>query len=148
MLIFFFFFRDKFFGIFPLARKLKKPIVIHVFGPQVACLDTSNNSWSLVSPLPSGHGEPGVAVLDGRIYVLGGRSHNKGNRMKYVHVYDSGADQWRNGTDFKERVSGMAACVALVPPAVIGQARSWEQRTKASWEEEEDMDNSEDSSED
>lgn len=114
----------------------------------MACLDTSNNSWSLVSPLPSGHGEPGVAVLDGRIYVLGGRSHNKGNRMKYVHVYDSGADQWRNGTDFKERVSGMAACVALVPPAVIGQARSWEQRTKASWEEEEDMDNSEDSSED
>ncbi|CAN9513500.1 unnamed protein product [Ophioblennius macclurei] len=114
---------------------------------KVACFDPAANSWSLVTPLPAGHGEPGVAVLGGRIYILGGRSHDKGNRMKYVHVYNAAADEWENGTDFKDRVSGMAACVVLVSPAVIAQARSWEQRTKASWEEV-DMDDSEDSSED
>lgn len=115
---------------------------------KVACFDPEANSWSLVAPLPAGHGEPGVAVLDGRVYVLGGRSHDKGNRMKYVHVYNAEADEWESETEFKERVSGMAACVALMPPAVIAEARSWEQRTKALWEDVEDMDNSEDSSED
>lgn len=112
----------------------------------MACYDPAANSWSLMSPLPAGHGEPGVAVLDGRIYVLGGRSHDKGDRMKYVHVYKTDTDRWENGTDFKERVSGLAACVALMPPAVIAQARSWEQRSKAIWEDLE-VDNSEDSSE-
>ncbi|KAG7489579.1 kelch 22 isoform X2 [Solea senegalensis] len=112
---------------------------------KVACFDPCANSWSLVTPLPGGHGEPGVAVLDNRIYVLGGRSHDKSNRMKYVHAYNAAADEWESETEFKDRVSGMAACVALMPPAVIAQARSWEQRIKASWE---DMEDSEDSSED
>ncbi|XP_072244490.1 kelch-like protein 22 isoform X1 [Leuresthes tenuis] len=114
---------------------------------KVACFDPTANSWSLMTPLPSGHGEPGVAVLGSRIYVLGGRSHDKGNRMKYVHVYNTDADEWDNETEFKERMSGLAACVVLMPPAVIAQARSWEQRTKASWEDLH-MSNSEDSSED
>ncbi|XP_068559794.1 kelch-like protein 22 isoform X4 [Cebidichthys violaceus] len=114
---------------------------------KVACFNPEANSWSLLTPLPLGHGEPGIVVLDSRIYVLGGRSHDKGNRMKYVHVYNIDADEWENETEFKERVSGLAACVVLMPPAVIAQARSWEQRTKASWGDV-DMDNSEDSSED
>lgn len=98
-----------------------------------------------MSPLPAGHGEPGIAVLDSHIYVVGGRTHDKGNRMKYVHVYNADKDEWKNGTEFKAHVSGLAACVALMTPAVIAQARSWEQRTKASWEEV-DMDSSDDSS--
>ncbi|KAI3372345.1 hypothetical protein L3Q82_022839 [Scortum barcoo] len=114
---------------------------------KVGCFDPEANSWSLMTPLPAGHGEPGVAVLDSRIYILGGRSHDKGNRMKYVHVYNTDADEWENEVEFKERVSGLAACVVLMPPAMIAHARSWEQRTKASWEDV-DMDNSEDSSED
>ncbi|XP_060893504.1 kelch-like protein 22 isoform X2 [Labrus mixtus] len=114
---------------------------------KVACFDPEVNSWSLMTPLPAGHGEPGVAVLENKIYVLGGRSHDKGNRMKYVHVYNTDTDEWEFDADFKERVSGLAACVVLMPPALIAQARSWEQRTKASWEEV-DMDNSEDSNED
>ncbi|KAM9858264.1 kelch-like protein 22 isoform 2-T3 [Aulostomus maculatus] len=114
---------------------------------KTACFDPSTNSWSLMSRLPAGHGEPGVAVLDNRIYVLGGRSHDRGDRMKYVHVFNSDTEEWENGTDFKERVSGLAACVMLMPPAVITHARSWEQRTKAAWEGL-DIDNSEDSSED
>lgn len=111
---------------------------------QVACFDPTLNSWSLLTPLPSGHGEPGIGVLDGRIYVLGGRSHDKGNRMKYVHVYNTDTGEWESGTDFRERVSGLAACVALMPPAVIAQARGWEQRTK----DDADLETSEESSED
>lgn len=111
----------------------------------MACFHPEANSWSLVTPLPAGHGEPGIAVLDSRIYVLGGRSHDKSDRMKYVHVYDADADEWENESEFKVRVSGLAACVALMPTAAIAEARSWEQRGKAS---QKDVDNSEESSED
>ncbi|KAM4578954.1 kelch-like protein 22 isoform 2-T2 [Fundulus diaphanus] len=114
---------------------------------QVACFAPTANSWSLLTPLPSGHGEPGIAVLDCRIYVLCGRSHDRDNRMKYVHVYNTDTGEWENATKFRERVSGLAACVALMPPAVIAQARSWENCTKAS-SDDADVDNSEESSED
>lgn len=96
-----------------------------------------------MTPLPAGHGEPGVAVLGSLIYILGGRSHDKSNRMKYVHMYNTEADLWESGTAFEDRISGLAACVVLLSRAVIDQAKNWEQRTKASWEEV-DLDNSED----
>ncbi|XP_015225500.1 PREDICTED: kelch-like protein 22 isoform X1 [Cyprinodon variegatus] len=114
---------------------------------QVACFEPSANSWSLVTPLPSGHGEPGIAVLDSRIYVLCGRSHDRGNRMKYVHVYNTDTGEWESQTEFRRRVSGLAACVALMPPVVIAQARGWEQSSKAP-SDEADIDNSEESSDD
>lgn len=114
---------------------------------QVACFHPEADSWSLVAPLLAGHGEPGIAVLDRRIYVLGGRSHDGGNIMKYVHVYNADSNEWGSNVALKERVSGLAACVALMPPSVLAKAKSWAQRTKASWEQA-DMDNSEESSED
>lgn len=113
----------------------------------MACYSPAKDSWSLVKPLPSGHGESGIAVLGSHIYIVGGRSHNKGNRMKYVHVYDTDEDTWEGGTAFEDRISGLAACVVLLPQSVIGQAKTWEQRTKASWEEV-DLENSENSIED
>ncbi|XP_056890305.1 kelch-like protein 22 isoform X2 [Takifugu flavidus] len=113
----------------------------------VACFHPDADSWSLVATLPGGHGEPGVAVLDHRIYVLGGRSHDRGNCMKYVHVYDADSDEWGSEVELKERVSGLAACVALMPPSVVAKARSWQQHSKALWEDV-NIDNSEDSSED
>ncbi|XP_047192300.1 kelch-like protein 22 isoform X2 [Scophthalmus maximus] len=100
---------------------------------KVACFVPSANSWSLMTPLPGGHEGPGVAVLDSCIYILGGRSIDRGNRGKSVHAYNTEADEWENEAEFKECVLGMAACVVLMSPAVIAQARGWEQRTKASW---------------
>lgn len=34
---------------------------------QVACYSCKSGQWSSVCPLPAGHGEPGIAVLDNRI---------------------------------------------------------------------------------
>ncbi|KAL4660422.1 kelch-like protein 22 [Arapaima gigas] len=114
---------------------------------KVACYNASTDTWTLVSPLPAGHGEPGTTVLDGQIYVLGGRSHDKGSRMKHVHVYEPTVDRWESGAAFEERVSGLAACELLMPRATLAQARCWGQRAKASWEDP-DFDNSDDSSDD
>ncbi|KAF4070559.1 hypothetical protein AMELA_G00286740 [Ameiurus melas] len=102
---------------------------------KVACYNPAEDSWSVVCPLPEGHGEPGMAVLDGRIYVLGGRSHDKGSRTKYVHIYDPEHDRWETGVALDSRVSGLSACVALMPRNALPQARTNADRAKASWEE-------------
>nr|XP_057927664.1 kelch-like protein 22 isoform X1 [Doryrhamphus excisus] len=99
---------------------------------KMACFEPSDNSWSLLSPLPAGHGEPGIAVLDSRIYVLGGRSHDRGVRMKYVHVFNTDKDHWESDTPLLECVSGLAACVVCMPPTVMALAGSWEQYLKVS----------------
>ncbi|MBN3283833.1 KLH22 protein, partial [Polyodon spathula] len=86
---------------------------------KVACYNPANDEWTTVSPLPSGHGEPGIAVLDHRIFVLGGRSHNRSSRTDYVHVYDAEVERWVSGTSFDDDISGLAACVLVLPRSVV-----------------------------
>uniref|UniRef100_A0A8C9IZ60 Kelch-like protein 22 n=1 Tax=Piliocolobus tephrosceles TaxID=591936 RepID=A0A8C9IZ60_9PRIM len=86
---------------------------------QVACYSCTSGQWSSVCPLPAGHGEPGIAVLDNRIYVLGGRSHNRGSRMGYVHIYDVEKDCWEEGPQLDNSISGLAACVLTLPRSLL-----------------------------
>ncbi|TSO88117.1 Kelch-like protein 22 [Bagarius yarrelli] len=104
------------------------------FRRDVACYNPVKDFWSVVCPLPSGHGEPGMAVLDGRIYVLGGRSHDTGSRMKHVHIYDPEHDCWESGVYLDNRVSGLCACVTLMPRYILAQARSNECQAEALWD--------------
>ncbi|XP_008630322.1 kelch-like protein 22 [Corvus cornix cornix] len=92
---------------------------------QVACYKPSTDQWTNVCPLPAGHGEPGIAVLDNRIYVLGGRSHNRGIRMDYVHIYDAERDCWEEGPQLEDDISGMAACVLTLPRAILMETEKW-----------------------
>jgi len=49
--------------------------------------------WEAIEPLPTVRGEGGVAVVDGRIHVLGGRSGRA--TLDTVESYDPGTDRWR-----------------------------------------------------
>ncbi|KAJ1074196.1 hypothetical protein K5549_019788, partial [Capra hircus] len=89
------------------------------WGAGVACYSCRSGQWSSVCPLPAGHGEPGIAVLDSRIYVLGGRSHNRGSRTGYVHIYDAGKDSWEEGPPLDNSISGLAACVLTLPRSLL-----------------------------
>ncbi|XP_020852146.1 kelch-like protein 22 [Phascolarctos cinereus] len=86
---------------------------------QVVCYSPSTRQWTAVCPLPAGHGEPGIAVLDSKIYVLGGRSHNRGSRMSYVHIYDVEKDCWEEGPQLENAISGLAACVLTLPRSLL-----------------------------
>nr|XP_056715815.1 kelch-like protein 22 [Euleptes europaea] len=92
----------------------------------VACYTPSTGQWTCVRPLPAGHGEPGIAVLGHKIYVLGGRSHNRGIRMDYVHIYEAERDDWEEGPPLEEDISGMAACVLTLPRAILMDVERWD----------------------
>lgn len=69
--------------------------------------------------LPARARNPGIAVLDSRIYVLGGRhTTGAGSRTGYVHIYDAGKDSWV-GRRVDNSISGLAACVLTLPRSLL-----------------------------
>ncbi|CAH2295448.1 kelch 22 [Pelobates cultripes] len=94
---------------------------------EMVCYNPKTDMWYQMSPLHGGHGEPGIAVLDNKIYVLGGRSHNRGSRTDYVHIYEAEKDFWEEGPQLEDDISGMAACVITLPRSVLMDADVWKQ---------------------
>jgi hypothetical protein len=50
--------------------------------------------WTFLAPLPSGRGETAAAVVDGRLYVIGGLTGLGGEATAEVAIYDPGTNAW------------------------------------------------------
>uniref|UniRef100_A0ABI7WN99 Kelch-like protein 36 n=1 Tax=Felis catus TaxID=9685 RepID=A0ABI7WN99_FELCA len=74
------------------------------------------NQWTRVAPLLHANSESGVAVWQGRIYVLGGYSWESTAFSKTVQVYDRDKDAWSRGTDLPKAIAGVSACVCALKP--------------------------------
>ncbi|XP_072911697.1 kelch-like protein 22 isoform X1 [Hemitrygon akajei] len=86
---------------------------------QVSCYNIERDQWSTVSEMPFGHGEPGIAILDNKIYVLGGRSHDRYTRTDYVHIYNVADHCWEEAPDIECANSGMSCCVLTLPRRLV-----------------------------
>merc|ERR1719424_1139071 len=58
--------------------------------------DASTNEWEeeAVAPMPTARTRPGMAVLDGKLYVAGGVSEADGATSNLVERYDLAANAW------------------------------------------------------
>lgn len=74
------------------------------------------NQWTRVAPLLHANSESGVAVWEGRIYILGGYSWESTAFSKTVQVYDREKDRWSKGTDLPKAIAGVSACVCALKP--------------------------------
>lgn len=74
------------------------------------------NQWTRVAPLLHANSESGVAVWQGRIYILGGYSWENTAFSKTVQVYDREKDKWSKGTDLPKAIAGVSACVCALKP--------------------------------
>lgn len=54
------------------------------------------NSWTAFTSLPVPHVGAGSAVLEGKLYVLGGYSQDDYSNKKMVHRYDPTTLRWEN----------------------------------------------------
>jgi N-acetylneuraminic acid mutarotase len=80
--------------------------VIYVFGglvpngtsvkstASVEAYDTMSNSWSAKTPLTSARNALGAAVVNGIVYVIGGRTDGTPSELDLVEAYDPVADAW------------------------------------------------------
>jgi N-acetylneuraminic acid mutarotase len=58
--------------------------------------------WALLAPMPEGRGETTTAVLDGRLYVIGGLAGLVPRTSDAVAVYDPASDSWADGPSLPE----------------------------------------------
>ncbi|GCB77164.1 hypothetical protein scyTo_0015617, partial [Scyliorhinus torazame] len=86
---------------------------------EVSCYSPERDQWSTVSEMPFGHGEPGIAVLDDKIYILGGRSHDRYTRTEYVHIYNVAEGCWEEAPNIECANSGMSCCVLTLPRQLV-----------------------------
>ena len=74
--------------------------------------DPALDAWEAVAPMDSARQEHAVAVLDGKLYAVGGYSGGDGSYLSSVERYDPTTNAW-------EAVAPLAASRAAVSLAVL-----------------------------
>ncbi len=74
---------------------------------RVDAYDVATNTWSQVASLPGPREEPnGASVINGKLYVTGGRSNVVSNNLfkatKTLFVYDPGTNRWTRKADMPQ----------------------------------------------
>ncbi|MCA1218812.1 Kelch repeat-containing protein [Streptomyces sp. 8L] len=78
--------------------------------PKLEVYDSSTDTWSTGAPDPRPHAGSGSAVLDGKLYLVGGCDVDCG--VSDVTVYDPASDTWSQAADYPEPVS-WASCASV-----------------------------------
>ncbi|KAL5247560.1 hypothetical protein ACHWQZ_G019438 [Mnemiopsis leidyi] len=75
----------------------------------VECFSLRKNEWSLVAPMTKARTRMGVAVLDNKMYAMGGTTG--GMTLNSVECYDPVQNKWTNVTPMRIHRSGVGAAV-------------------------------------
>ncbi|XP_038662242.1 kelch-like protein 36 [Scyliorhinus canicula] len=82
----------------------------------VECYKPQYNQWTRVSPLLQANSESGVAVLNGKIYILGGYSWENTVFSKSVQIYNRVENKWHRDPDLPKLIAGVSACSCVLKP--------------------------------
>lgn len=79
-------------------------------------LDTRTGSWSFAAPAPAPRNSAGGGEIDGKFYLVGGRTMAGGQTMAGVNIarldmYDPEKDSWHELAPLPEPAGGLAAAV-------------------------------------
>ncbi len=82
---------------------------VFLFSPILVCrVCAIENSWEIMADIPSGRLNPGVATVNGKIYVIGG--YNQGV-VRANQEYDPTTNTWKNKTPMPTKRSEFAIAV-------------------------------------
>ncbi|KAI5087925.1 kelch-like protein 33, partial [Silurus meridionalis] len=84
---------------------------------QLSCesYDPRSDMWTAFTPLPLCHVGAASAVLEGKLYVLGGYSQEDYSEARLVHRYDPGNKRWENMGKMAGPVTDIRACLLHLP---------------------------------
>ena len=105
----------------------------------VEVYDPHNNSWKKVADMPTPRSNAGAAVVDGKIYIVGGfaatdRRMESTKILKVVEVYDPQTDTWRENRICPSRVFHLVSVwlagkympwVARISLRISGDSTMW-----------------------
>ncbi len=73
-----------------------------VFAPVISVVDAYDfeaKSWKQIAEIPTPRAAPAVAVLDNRMFVMGGEGELQGSAFKITETYDPETGLWSRGAD-------------------------------------------------
>lgn len=84
---------------------------------QRACevYDPGANAWTMVASLPVPHVGAASAVLEGKIYILGGYSQDDYTETGLVHRFDPCTQRWQSTGTLPGAVTDIRACLLQLP---------------------------------
>lgn len=84
---------------------------------QLSCesYDPICDTWTAFTSLPLCHVGAASAVLEGKLYVLGGYSQEDYSEARLVHRYDAGTERWENMGKMSGPVTDVRACLLHLP---------------------------------
>ena len=68
----------------------------------------ASDTWQRLAPMPAEREHLAAAVVDGRVYVIGGRWGDRGN-LRVVEEYDPATDSWRTRAPMPTARGGLTA---------------------------------------
>ena len=83
-----------------------------IFAVITPSYSASSQTWTTGTSMPTARLEVGGAVLNGKIYVIGGYNEN-GVRTDVVQAYDPQTDRWSKASPLIEPVDHLAARLTM-----------------------------------
>jgi serine protease len=74
----------------------------------VQIYDAASDTWTIGTPKPTFAWNINAAVIDGKIYVPGGRNPFTGEILGTLEIYDPANDQWSSGASLPMPLCGLA----------------------------------------
>jgi len=86
---------------------------------QTEVYDIHTNQWSNVKPLFEGQSEAGAAVVNNKIFIIGGHNWRERKDVRTVACYDPLIDQWEKASEFPEALTSVACCSLHLPNTTL-----------------------------
>ncbi len=80
------------------------------FAPEVEAYDPATKKWTKKANIPTPGDGFATAVVDGKIYVIGGHTGGNNIILSTVQIYDPATNKWTRGANMPTARWGCAAC--------------------------------------
>jgi N-acetylneuraminic acid mutarotase len=102
------------------GRNVRRRLALFLLALLASSSAGAQEVWTNLAKLPQPQCEAATAVLDGKIYVLGGWTSNSNNTWDAVQIYDPTLDKWSAGPRMPVAVNHAGAAVAGGKLYVVG----------------------------
>ncbi|KAF1671216.1 Kelch-like protein 31, partial [Pygoscelis papua] len=90
----------------------------------VECYSPLTGQWSYMAPLPTGVSTAGVALLEGRLCLVGGWNESGKRYQKCVQCYNPHLNEWAEDEDLPEATVGVSCCTIILPRSPSSGSRA------------------------
>jgi len=70
--------------------------------------DPKTDTWTSATPMPSSRDHAGISVVDGKVYLFGGRTGDSDSLVSLNEIYDPTTDKWSSAAPMPTALSSGA----------------------------------------